>query len=172
MRLARVVVCALVLATSMACGSSNDGPGVASANGGTSSATPTPSASGDRQEQLRQFAQCMRDHGVDLPDPDPNGGPGMLQNLRTNDPAFQSAFTACQSTLPNGGQPPKLNPEQVEQYRVFAQCMRDHGVDVPDPEPDGTLRIGQGRFNLGDPNLQKALEACRDTLTGVFGGGR
>jgi hypothetical protein len=52
--------------------------------------------------------------------------------------------------------------------------MREHGVDVPDPDPDGTLNIGRGgRFgniNPTDPKVQAAFTACRDRLAGLFPG--
>ncbi|MGI5283185.1 hypothetical protein ACQEVF_07615 [Nonomuraea polychroma] len=54
-------------------------------------------------------------------------------------------------------------PEQIEQMRQFAQCMRDNGVDMPDPNPDGTMGSGEGRnFNRDDPQFQKAFDACQD----------
>jgi hypothetical protein len=174
-----VPMIALVAAALAACGS-NASPGVASALGADApKVTPTPTASADREEALRQFAACMRQHGVDVPDPQPGGGGFRLggdgQNINRDDPKLRTALEACRSMLPNGGQPPKLNAQQIEQYRQFAQCMRDNGVNVPDPNPDGTLQFGQGRgagqFDRNDPTFQKALTACRDKLTGVFPSG-
>jgi hypothetical protein len=57
----------------------------------------------------------MRDHGVDMPDPDPDtggiqfgqrgsgpsGAPDQTQML--NNPKFQEAEKACRSLLPTGG---------------------------------------------------------------------
>jgi hypothetical protein len=155
-----------------------EAPGVATAGGAAlaSEATASAPASGDREDQMRAFAQCMRDHGVDVPDPQPGAGPGggMALNLNPDDPTFRAAFEACRSKLPNNGEPPRLNAEQLEQYRQFAACMREHGVDVPDPNPDGTLALGPGRgpgrFDRNDPTFQAAITACRDKLTGVFVG--
>ena len=163
------------------CGRGDEGPGVATAGG--AGATPSASAAApdedaDRQEQLRQFAQCMRDNGVDVPDPDPAAGirgfGALAEKLSSDDPAVQAAFTACQSKLPNGGQPPKLNAEQLEAYRVFAGCMREHGVDLPDPAADGSLQLGgllRAGLNPEDPTFQAAFTACRDTLAGVLPSG-
>jgi hypothetical protein len=162
-----------------ACGSGDEGPGVATAGGAAPSPTVTASdESGDRLEQIRAFAQCMRDNGVDVPDPDPAAGMrgfGQLaETLSSDDPVVQAAFTACQSKLPNGGQPPKLNPEQLEAYRNFAACMRDNGIDLPDPAADGTLQLGEllrSGLNPDDPTFQAAFTACRDTLAGVLPSG-
>jgi hypothetical protein len=162
-----------LLATGVACSKSAE-PGVASANGGAAAPSPSASASAaDREEQLRQFAQCMRDAGVDVKDPQPGarlgGLGGMGDGINPNDPKVQAAFASCQSKLPNGGQPPKLNPQQVEQYRTFAGCMRENGIDLPDPAADGTLQINPSNLGLlQDPNFQKALTACRDKLTGLL----
>lgn len=177
-----IPVFALVLGLTAACGSNKDSTGIASVGGGkpsagASGATASPGA--DRSEQLRQFAQCMRDNGVDMADPDPStGGFGLGgsggQNLR-NDPDFQKAIQACRSKLPNGGEPPKLNAEQLEQYRQWAQCMRDNGVDVPDPNPDGTLALGQGRgmgqFDRDNPTFQAAMKACQSKMPQFRAGG-
>jgi hypothetical protein len=168
---------AIALLALAGCGAP-DGPDVATAGGDRPAASPTPTApSGDREEQIRQFAGCMREHGVDMPDPEPGPGGGLGAVAGSgvfNDPDFQTAFAACRSKLPNGGEPPKLNPDQLDRYRQFAACMRDNGVDVPDPDPDGTLRLGNGgRFgnvNPADPKVQAALTACREKLTGLFPG--
>jgi hypothetical protein len=158
------------------CGSP-EGPDVATAGGERPAASATPTApAGDREEQLRQFAGCMREHGVDVPDPEPGlgGVGGMAGGGALNDPDFQAAFAACRTKLPNGGEPPKLNADQLERYREFAGCMREQGVDMPDPDPDGTLRLGNGgRFgniNPSDPKVRSALTACRDKLTGLLPG--
>jgi hypothetical protein len=156
------------------------GPDVATAGGNRAAATATSApVGGDREERVRQFAGCMREHGVDMPDPEPGlGGLGLGGGTSglLDDPDFQGAFEACRPLLPNGGEPPKLNPEQLEQYRAFAACMREHGVDVPDPDPDGTLRLRGGpggRFggiNPSDPKVRSALTACRDKLAGLLPG--
>jgi hypothetical protein len=54
------------------------------------------------EDQLLEFAACMRDNGFDIPDPDfsaPGGGRGLLREIDQNDPAYQTAFAACGDTL-------------------------------------------------------------------------
>ena len=66
----------------------------------------------------------------------------------------------------------------------FAQCMRDHGIDMPDPEFEngGMVRIGGGPGSNGDEGpafdprsdaFQAAAEECRaqygDLLPGPGG---
>lgn len=60
------------------------------------------------QEQLRQWAECMRANGVDVPDPDPNSG-GFLGlggelPFDLDDPKFQAAMEACQDKFTFRGQ--------------------------------------------------------------------
>jgi len=178
----RALPVALVLAGVMltgACAKSSDGPEVASLRANPAdipapaATASTAAAAGDRTDQLRQFAQCMRDKGVDVKDPQPGAGlggvVGMGEGVNPNDPHVIQAFQECQSKLPNGGQPPRLNPQQVEIFRQFAQCVRDHGVDLPDPTADGGLQPPSGGLGaLRSPAFQAALVACRDKLTGIL----
>jgi hypothetical protein len=111
------------------------------------------SSSDPRQAMLR-FAQCMRQHGVDIPDPNGNGaitvqgdaggsssgpqsGPGSVD---PNSPTFQAAQTACQKFMPSGG-PGNLTAQDIKANQAkglkFSQCMRQHGLpDFPDPQSD------------------------------------
>jgi hypothetical protein len=88
---------------------------------------------------------------------------------------MDAAMNACKDKLPNGGTPPSMNPQQQEQLREFAQCMRDHGVNMPDPDPNsGALRITQSgaapAFGPDDPTFKAAQQACQDKLPGANGG--
>ena len=152
---------------------------VASINGGGATSTSANPGSGSgnsqsdaaEQDALVKFAQCMRQHGVNMPDPTPGGssGRGAIQALpggSAKDPAaiqkMQAASTACDKLLPNGGKP----TAQDEQRRLkFAQCMRAHGVNMPDPNPNG----GGGEaisINMNDPKTKTALSACEPAGSG------
>jgi len=131
-----------------------------------------------REAAQLKFARCMRSHGVDVPDPKPgpDGGPG---NIRVGGPgkdsiapqAMQRANAACRKYLEAVA--PKLSPEEQAQLRdqalKFAQCMRSHGVDMPDPEVGkGGLRItirggpgSKGALNPNSPAFNDAQEACK-----------
>src|SRR5919109_1855174 len=69
------IVLPLLAATLMACTASGaDGQGVLSlATAAPSDAAATPAASIDPRDAALAFAQCMRDHGVDMPDPQFSG---------------------------------------------------------------------------------------------------
>jgi hypothetical protein len=154
--LGAVAVIALVTA---GCGGGAKAAGVATLSGHTST---TAAATADRtssannrqafQDAMLNYTRCMRDHGVDMPDPtfdsagDGNtgfkvavgaAGPG---NLKDN-PAFNAAQKACQPILDKVQQDmPRPSPEEQAKMRddalAMARCMRAHGIDMPDPTFD------------------------------------
>ncbi|AXB45470.1 hypothetical protein [Amycolatopsis albispora] len=155
-----LVAAALSLA---ACGGEDPGgDGVASLNGSTgqSSQAPAPAADDEltKDEQLA-FARCMRDNGVDMPDPVDGritieaGGPGDAAKM-------EKANEACRHLLPNGGVPKPPTPEELDQMRKTAQCFRDHGINVPDPDPQNPGMTMPEEVGPDDPRMKKALEEC------------
>jgi hypothetical protein len=110
----------------------------------------------------------MRDHGVDMPDPDPNG-PLTVKGNPGDQQAQMQAQEACKSFMPGGGTPPKLSPADVAKLAKYAKCMRQHGIDMPDPNAQGQVLQtsgpdgGQaGTMGMGPDNPQwaKADKAC------------
>ncbi|GAB3843563.1 hypothetical protein [Dactylosporangium cerinum] len=51
---------------------------------------------------MRDYAKCMRDHGVDMPDPNPNGGPRSPQGANQNEAVAKAAGEACKDKIPGG----------------------------------------------------------------------
>jgi hypothetical protein len=160
-------VVALTL-TVAACGGGGKANGVASL-GGSGKATATTSPGGDNQQAALAFARCMRQHGIDMPDPQFNGN-GISQGFTArrggkgpDDPKFKAAQQACQKYLPNGGQPTKPNPQEQQQMLAFARCMRQHGIDVPDPGASGGIEVkgGPGTVNPDSPKFKAAEQACQ-----------
>jgi hypothetical protein len=136
-----------------------------------------------RQADGLKFAQCMRSHGVDIPDPTTTGnGTGSSLHVsigggggvNPDSTTFQQAQSACGKYLPNGGQ---LSPQQQQQAQqnalAYAQCMRAHGVDVPDPstQSGGVMFKLGGSINPDDPAFQSAQKACASKLGTVGPGG-
>ncbi|MEU8078066.1 hypothetical protein AB0B31_21720 [Catellatospora citrea] len=167
MAVAAVLACVPVLA---ACGGSKD-EGVATAGGARPGASASVAAL-DKDEQGRRFAACMREHGVDMPDPGP--GDQMRADLaKVNKDKLAPAMEACKTLLPNGGEAVQLDPQQVESLRTFAKCMRENGVEeFPEPDDTGKLRLegalGEWRTS---PEFAKALEKCRAIAPDFKGGG-
>lgn len=139
---------------------SDDGDGGSGEDGGSG---------GDRSEVDPEqaeldFYECMREHGVDLPDPDP-GQPGLQLRLPPGEEA-QAAAEECRQLLPNGGEPPEVDAGQLEALRAFTGCMREHGIDMADPGADGTLSMPQGT-NPESPEFQTAMSECQPLLEGA-----
>ncbi len=182
-RLALLVLAALPLAA--ACGGAASGSaGVASLGSTSTTAHTTSGSSGggsnnSKTDDALKFSQCMRSHGLtNFPDPQISGNRVTIQThegaggLDPNSPQFQAAQSACQNLLPKGN---PENPQQQAQDRDalvrFAQCMRSHGVDVPDPQPAGNgnlgIRLGPGAGpgqDMNNPQFQAAQSACQHFL--------
>jgi hypothetical protein len=135
------------------------------------SAKSKPDSRAEEQERARQFAKCMRANGIDMPDPEVGedggikirmGGPGdKTPRKGTSDEGpMKAAMEKCRKYMPNGGEPVKLSPQEQEQQRRFAKCMREHGVDMPDPGADGrvTIRHRPGSKSV-DPDSEEFKEA-------------
>jgi hypothetical protein len=107
----------------------------------------------------------MRSNGVSR-FPDPNGG-GIpkedVSQLRVTESQYQAAYNACTHLLPNGGSGP--NQSQIELVREqslrFSQCMRSHGINLPDPGSSGrTPDPASVGLDQGSPQFEAANEAC------------
>ncbi len=179
------VTAALALSLLGACaGGDDDGdPQVASLDDGTAESTPDDTAtdgaatedegSTDPQEAMLEFTECMRDHGIDMADPqfDGEGRGGIaLEATPENEDELAAAQEACQPLLENARSEMELDPEQEaemrEQLLEFAECMRDHGIDMPDPQfsDDGGFVVQAGPEGGGpreDPDFAAAAEECQ-----------
>lgn len=175
----QVAAVAVVIAAGGAC-STPGGSDVATLGGSRSSESPRPGASVDPEEAFLRFAECMREHGVDVGDPQVSGDTGTIEIGPGEDIApgeLREADAACRHLLPRGREEgPNLSPEELARVRDrmlrFAQCMRDQGIDFPDPqEQDGEIVFApDGDVNLEDPEVQEAQEACDRFLPGDISG--
>jgi hypothetical protein len=172
---------ALVAAVALsACGSSatTSTASTAAAAVGGGAATGTSSA---RYQARLKYAKCMRAHGVNVPDPTANGGPaggaagagagGGFRALRSS-PNFAAASTACAKYRSAAFGFANITPAQRAQFQQelvkFAECMRSHGVDIPDPSASAGGGFGILRSipssQRQSPAFQTALKGCSSTL--------
>ena len=174
---AGVLLAAAVLA---ACGDGDDdgasGDDVASLGTDAASSTETSVAGStppvDPDEAMLAFTECMRDHGVDMPDPQPAGdGEGRvitMEGEEMDQERFEEAQEACEPLMEAAvgeiERDPEREAEMREQMLEYAQCMRDHGIDMPDPtfSDDGRVQIGAGSEGAEvDPEeMEAANEEC------------
>jgi hypothetical protein len=127
-RLAVAVAIPLLAALLGGCGGTDSTP-----QAGSPSAT-----AGQSLESYRlAFSQCMRDHGVDMSDPGADGS--IAVTAGENSDVLMAASEACQRTLGKApgadGGAAQTDEERYAELLKHAQCFREHGVDVPDPEP-------------------------------------
>jgi hypothetical protein len=124
----------------------------------------------------------MRAHGVDMPDPQFNGGRMTMQlggpgAQPANKPAMDRAQKACQKIM-ESVKPPPMSKAQIAKERKralkMAQCMRERGYDFPDPQfgSGGEIRqkIGpQSGINPENPRFQQDMTACAKATGGPGG---
>ncbi|MEU1665737.1 hypothetical protein ABZ547_19400 [Streptomyces sparsogenes] len=164
--MAAAVPLALTLALSLTgCGSDGGDDKVASADGakkGGGSSAP----SLDPQEMGAKFAQCMREHGIDMEDPEPGQGIRLAIPPGTPKGTVEKAQEACREYDPvqNGGAR-KPDAKAQENMRKYAKCMREQGVEsFPDPQTEGGIRV-TGPV-MDDPDFSKAEKACNKYMGG------
>ena len=146
------------------CGSGDGGSKVASVN------SPSPSSSGSRpkganldpadEDKLREFAKCMRDNGIDMPDPQGGAMRAIPMGEGVDVDKMTKANDACKKLLPNGGEYKEPSQEEKDKMREQAKCMREHGIDMPDPDFTGE---GKGQtLDLSDDTkkFEEAAKAC------------
>lgn len=160
-------IATLLLALAVGCGSSGGDTGVASA-GGNGKASSAPVA--DPTNDPLKFAQCMRSHGVDVPDPDPNGGGyGALAQAVRKAPKDKgnAALNACRQYL-GGVIAAKSSPQYQEAMVKYVKCLQQHGAKIDDPDPSTGRLSTASRDKLKHPDAttQKALNACVDQKPG------
>jgi hypothetical protein len=147
LHLLAVLAAALTLA---ACGGSDD-----PSSGGAGTTTTTAAAEADQDAARVRLQECLRENGVDLGKGIPSVDQEQLEKaLEACDRHRQEAFADLSD---------EDRQELQDQLTELTQCLRDQGVDVPDIQLDSGPGV-LGQFDRNDPELQEALDACRDTL--------
>jgi hypothetical protein len=131
---------------------------------------------------MLNFAKCMREHGVNMPDPqfDSNGG-GTVRMGDGKTPIdaakARSAEQACQH-FQDAVKPPPMSAAQQADMRKRAlansRCVRAHGFNMPDPQFDDsgrmTLQMSKDSgIDPNDPKFQEASKTCAKQ-SGMGGG--
>jgi|1185.fasta_scaffold675975_1 hypothetical protein len=147
--------------------------GLTACGGGKDPVTKAAASKSSDLDAMRKFAQCMRQNGVDMPDPSDDGGAIEMRSSAKpgGESQVQAAEAKCRHFQPNGGKPVKLKPEDLARMRAMAKCMREHGVDMPDPDENGRITIkrkaGDGPgMNPDSPTFKAANKACRQYAPG------
>ena len=105
--------------------------------------------------------------GAQAPQQVKGGNDGPPDNL-------QAALDACKGLMPaRAKEDPNATPDPklVEQLLAFSKCMREHGIDYPDPKFDGgAVSVSLGgpgsKVDPSSPAFQDAQKACGSNLPG------
>ena len=125
-------------------------------------AASTGNAAQSAEDYNIKFAQCLRDAGFNVSDPSDD------KDVRNEDAggdaaAFNTAVEECEKKL---GTPPGAStqgpddPEILKSSIALAECLRNDGYDVKDPEPGKGLSLDVGAIP------QEAIEKCAAATSG------
>ncbi len=145
--------------------------GACGGDGGASSSDADSAAA--RDAARLKLNECLRRNGVDVQEgPAPGGGGGGAAvriggrrdeiEKAMNGPCKKLQQAAFADISPEDRQ------EFEDAFQKFSQCMREHGVDLPDPTTSS--RSGGGpsrstaRVDRDDPDFEEAQKACGDKL--------
>jgi hypothetical protein len=170
----RILLAALAASAVVACGGEANSP--------TTSSSGTRGADAKAKKAMLNFAKCMRQHGVDMPDPkfDSGGGIQMTQKDEGDPAKTSAAEKACRHFQDEAKPPPMSEADQAEARKrglANARCMRDHGINMPDPQFDAdgrmTVRLdSRSGIDPSGPKFQAAQKACmKDAPGGIMAGG-
>ena len=177
MRLTWSLLAVALSALSLAACGGSDSDSATAASGSSSG-----SDANERDAARVRLTECLRENGVDVPDPGQRGGPGQGGGRPDFDrEELQEALEGpCKEFRDDafGDISEEDRQEFQDAFQAFAQCMRDNGVDLPDPGQGGGPGAGGppgrgGGIDMDDPDVQAAQEKCRDKLPqgGPGGGG-
>ena len=123
------------------------------------------------EEGVLDFAQCMREEGINFPDPtfDIDGNPQFDNVDVENEDEFEEAFTNCEDILRNAlpeqfDLDPEVEAALVDASLEFSQCMREEGIsNFPDPTPGefGFFAFRDAEIEWTSDDVQKAFEICQ-----------
>jgi hypothetical protein len=144
-----------------------------------------PDPSADRNSNARQereaaltYARCMRGQGIGMPDPQFGEDGTIMQpgpEEAVDSDEMEAARRACRRYRPGGGRAPSEGEreeqrEMLERAVAYAECMREEGIDIPDPQTDEdgkNLISGGAELDRDDPDFSEAVETCRSKVSGL-----
>ena len=169
-----------------ACSASDDSQGVVSTKDLSSDTTVTTIVEETAQEVVSVedaqllLARCLRENGYDITDPKNNES---LQSVlrpvflaadqKAREELFETIQTCAEENdIPLGGTADFENPEEVadtlDTELEFAQCLREKGIEVEDPNAETPLRsILIGLVQSGqylEDQIREAAGECFDDL--------
>ncbi|MQY16057.1 hypothetical protein SRB5_62490 [Streptomyces sp. RB5] len=140
-----------------------------------------PSGQGEAKTELAEYiagkqtwVTCMREAGVDLPDPDAKGQVEIDIPAKEwkGDPKYRTAQEKCadkQPALPESvekANQPDLTAEEKDRNRRYAACMQGNGApDFPDIGEDG--RFLEENWDSSSSSGKRASRTCDKEVYGL-----
>jgi hypothetical protein len=184
---ATVAVLVLLLACLglAACGGSSKGSSTntnANAAAATSAAGATGAGpTGPGAGRFRALRECLQKNGIALPKRTPGqrppGGAGGFLNPGARGPRlppgvtrgqYEAAVKRCGGAAFSGGGARIRSPAIKQALAKFAACMRENGVNVPEPSTSGGPIFNSKGLNTASAQFKAASAKCNADLPGVF----
>jgi hypothetical protein len=156
-----------------ACSSASSGRQVASLGGHRGGAAVSSRITTAQSDQdMLNYARCMRAHGVNQPDPRHiPGHTGLSLVTSATPPPSRAATAACTHFLQPVIQQKTaaMTPARIAALASYARCMRAHDIAMLDPTSSGQLNLGNvpgisSNFGRSSPQFRGADAACRHLL--------
>lgn len=164
--LAPILAVGLVLALG-ACGGSDE-PGTTRASGESSAAS---GPSNEQDTSRVKLTQCLREQGLDVPDSEGHGGFAQL-NPAERERLEQALQGPCREYRSGafGEASDSQSQEFLDAITAFTVCLREQGVEVPDPDPSNPFAVLHS-IDQSEPRVARAATACQNELAALNGGG-
>ncbi|NNK92467.1 MAG: hypothetical protein HKO87_08535 [Acidimicrobiia bacterium] len=135
------------------------------------------------EEAMLDFSQCLREHGVEVGDPTMNADgslelpPVEFEGAADADPEamiaeMDAAFAECEEHLAGvtfGAPDPGAGVAFEDALVEYAGCMREQGIDMPDPDfsgDGGFITVGPDSPGAED-EFEAAHSECQPILAGA-----
>ncbi len=169
-----------------AAAASATGAATTSTGGGTgSTGAPGSGPRGTGFTRFKAIRECLQKNGITLPQRTPGtrptpgaggflGGAGPALPKGVSRSQYEAALKKCGGRALGGGAARLKNPTYQKALAKFATCMRENGVNVPQPNTSGTGPVFNIKgLNTASAQFKAAETKCSADLQGTFrsGGG-
>ncbi|MGL5825309.1 MAG: hypothetical protein ACRCYU_10905 [Nocardioides sp.] len=118
-----------------------------------------------RLDKEAEFLKCLKENGANI-SAFAGGAASELTDEQVN--AEEKAFKACEKYAPVSKISAAEEQKMQDEMLAYTKCMREYGVDMPDPKFDGnggSTVVGEAQqIDPNDPTYAAAAKACGDKL--------
>lgn len=126
---------------------------------------PQPSAADT--EKMTQYANCMKQYGIDIPVPGDDEPKGGVVTISTTDPKALAARSACARLEPEAHAQGQLDPKEEDRALKLAACLRSEGIKAKDPAAGSyTVTLEEG-VTYTQQQLIAAYTTCNQQVPAV-----